>query len=107
MSTMPRRLPPFVECWRDRHGKLRTYFRKNRGPRIPLPTAVGSTEFNAAYQAALAGQTVINRVRWEAAKQGTIGALIVSYLRSPAYQGLRETTKKGYTSRIEVLRHHH
>jgi enterobacteria phage integrase len=104
---MPRRLPPFVECWRDRHGKLRTYFRKNRGPRIPLPTAVGSTEFNEAYQAALAGQTVINRGRWEAAKQGTIGALIVSYLRSPGYQGLRETTKKGYTSRIEALRHHH
>ena len=92
---MPRRLPPFVECWRDRHGKVRIYFRKSRGPRVPLPTAIGSTEFNAAYQAALAGQaTVIHRERWEAAKAGTIAALTVSYLRSPSYQGLRNTTKK-------------
>jgi integrase len=72
-----------------------------------LPADIGSAEFNAAYQAALAGQTALNRGRWEAAKQGTIGALIVSYLRSPGHQGLRETTKKGYTSRIEVLRNHH
>ena len=105
---MPRRLPPFVECWRDRHGKVRIYFRKSRGPRVPLPTAIGSTEFNAAYQAALAGQaTVIHRERWEAAKAGTIAALTVSYLRSPSYQGLRNTTKKGYSSRLEALRKHH
>jgi integrase len=104
---MPRRLPPYVECWRDRHGKVRTYFRKNRGPRIPLPATIGSTEFNVAYQAALAGQIPINCDRWEAAKQGTTGALIVSYLRSPGYQSLRDTTKKGYTSRIETLRKHH
>src|SRR5262249_18839544 len=43
---MPRRLPPYVECWRDRHGKVRIYFRKNRGPRIPLPAAIGSAEFS-------------------------------------------------------------
>jgi enterobacteria phage integrase len=104
---MPRKLPPYVECWRDRHGKVRTYFRKNRGPRIPLPTAIGSAEFNAAYQAAVAGQIAISCDRWGDAKQGTIGALIVSYLRSPGYQSLRDTTKKGYTSRIETLRKHH
>ena len=23
---MPRKLPPFVERWRDRHGKMRHYF---------------------------------------------------------------------------------
>jgi integrase len=73
-----------------------------------LPTTIGSTEFNAAYQAALAGQTTgINRERWEAAKAGTIAALVVSYLRSPSYQGLRDTTKKGYSSRLEALRNHH
>jgi hypothetical protein len=27
---MPRKRPPFVEVWRDRHGKLRVYFRKER-----------------------------------------------------------------------------
>ena len=31
----PRRkmLPPYAECWRDRHGKVRTYFRKGISPR--------------------------------------------------------------------------
>lgn len=34
---MPRKRPPFVELWRDRHGKVRVYFRKDKGPRLPLP----------------------------------------------------------------------
>ena len=34
---MPRKLPPFVERWRDRHGKMRHYFRKGKGARFPLP----------------------------------------------------------------------
>ena len=53
---MPRKLPPYVECWRDRHGKVRAYFRKDRGPRIALPNTIGSPEFVAAYQDALAGR---------------------------------------------------
>ena len=39
--------------------------------------------------------------------QGTIGALIVSYMRSAAYLGLRETTKVGYASRLDTLRTNH
>jgi enterobacteria phage integrase len=104
---MARKYPPFIECWRDRHGKRRVYFRKGRGPRIPLPAPLGSDEFNAAYQAALAGQLTPVRERHARAAAGTIGALIVSYKQSAAYVGLRETTKAGYTSRIEVLRTQH
>jgi hypothetical protein len=55
---MPRKRPPFVELWRDRHGKVRVYFRKDRGPRIPLPGNIGSREFDEAYQHALAGVLV-------------------------------------------------
>ena len=104
---MPRRLPPSVECWRDRHGKLRVYFRRAKGPRIPLPRTVGSDEFDAAYQAALAGD--IERMRPATVKpeQGTIGALISSYMRSSAYLGLRQTTKMGYASRLDALRTEH
>lgn len=50
---MPRKLPPFVECWRDRHGKPRVYFRRDKGPRVPLPGPVGSETFLTAYQEAL------------------------------------------------------
>lgn len=104
---MPRKLPPFCEAWRDRHGKLRVYFRKGKGARIPLPERVGSEEFTAAYQAALAGRVLDHTARPSTAAPGTIGALIVSYMRSAAYVGLRGTTKAGYGLRIEALRTEH
>src|SRR6266498_2973293 len=104
---MPRKRPPFVEIWRDRHGKVRVYFRKERGRRLPLPQAIGSEEFNAAYQTALLGQPTPVRNRFVRATPGTIAALIVSYLKSAGYIGLRETTKTGYANRIEVLRTRH
>ncbi len=58
---MRRKLPPFIECWRDRHGKLRVYFRKSRGRRVPLPATIGSDEFESAYRTALAGQLALGR----------------------------------------------
>jgi enterobacteria phage integrase len=102
-TLVPRRLPPFVERWRDRHGKVRVYFRKERGPRIRLPESIGSDEFNRAYQAALAGQLAPVRERHARAAAGTIGALLIHYKRSAAYIGLRETTKQGYSWRIEAI----
>ena len=106
---MRRRLPPFIECWRDRHGKIRVYFRKGKGPRIPLPSDIHSDEFKATYQSALAGQLALpeKRQRRQSDKPGTIAALITSYLRSAAYIGLRQTTKDRYASRIEALRVQH
>jgi enterobacteria phage integrase len=104
---MPRKFPPFVECWRDRHGKIRVYFRQKKGPRIPLPASVGSDDFNAEYQAALSGQLAKMRERWRPDKPDTIAALVTTYMRSAAYLALRQTTKAGYSSRIEVLRTKH
>jgi enterobacteria phage integrase len=104
---MRRKLPPFVEYWRDRHGKLRVYFRKARGRRIPLPETIGSVEFDAAYQAALTGEIVVGRHHLVKPAQGTIGALIASYMRSSAYLNLRQTTKVGYASRLDALRTPH
>ena len=104
---MRRKLPPFVECWRDRHGKLRVYFRKGRGRRIPLPATIGSDEFDSAYQAALAGQLALGREKHVTPAPRTIAALILSYMRSAAYVGLRQTTKVGYAARIETLRAKH
>src|SRR5262245_12156638 len=104
---MPRKRPPFVELWRDRHGKVRVYFRKDRGPRLPLPDAVGSDEFNVAYQASLLGQPAPARDGFVRAAPGTIAALVASYMKSADYIGLRDTTKVGYASRIEVLRTQH
>jgi hypothetical protein len=54
MSKLPLK---YVHRFRDRHGHLRHYFRRD-GRRLPLPGLVGSEEFLAAYQAALAGESV-------------------------------------------------
>jgi integrase len=104
---MPRKLPPFVECWRDRHGKLRVYYRKGRGHRIALPATIGSEEFDSGYRAALAGELTPGREKHAMPAPRTIAALVLSYMRSAAYLGLRETTKVGYAARIETLRAKH
>jgi integrase len=104
---MPRKRPPFVELWRDRHGKVRVYFRKDRGPRIPLPVTISSEEFALAYQAALLGQAKPVRDRFVRAAPGTIAALIALYMKSAQYIGLRETSKAGYISRLDALRVEH
>jgi integrase len=105
--SMPRKLPPFVECWRDRHGKLRVYFRRGKGLRLALPAAIGSSDFDVAYRAALSGQLALGQEHRAQPALGTIEALIISYMRSAAYRSLRETTKTGYASRIEALRTQH
>ena len=104
---MPRKLPPFVECWRDRHSKLRVYFRKDRGRRIPLPASIGSDEFTVAYHAALTGQLVQSHEKRASPAPRSLGALVTSYMRSSNYLSLRETTKVGYASRIEMIRTKH
>jgi enterobacteria phage integrase len=104
---MPRRLPPFVECWRDRHGKVRVYFRRGKGERMPMPTSIGSEEFNAAYQAALGGHIDERHPRRASPQPGTLAALITSYLGATSYRGLRNTTKIGYGVRLEELRTEH
>src|SRR5262249_56525159 len=91
-TSMARKRPPFVECWRDRHGRMRVYFRKGKGQRITLPTSVGSDDFNAAYQAAIVGQIDSERGQRKPEKHGTIAALINSYKKNAEYARLRSTT---------------
>ena len=57
---MPRKLPPLVERWRDRHGKMRHYFRKGKGARFPLPWSRDG-RVRSGLQAALMGQLVAKR----------------------------------------------
>lgn len=100
----PRKLPPHVEMWNDRHGKTRIYFRRGNGPRVALPGPPGSPEFEAAYADALAGNIAARRGRRAPDPPGTIGALCVSNYASPEFRDLRETSKAGYRSRIEIIR---
>lgn len=104
---MPRKLPPHCESFRDRHGRLRIYFRRDKTkPRVALPCDPTSPEFMEAYAAALAG-LVAERKKPELVKSGTIAALIASYRNSGDWRDLRETTRVGYAGRLKHLADNH
>jgi integrase len=92
----------YVQPFIDRHGKPRHYFRRPGFKRVPLPGLPGSSEFNAAYEAAMSGGTapaiVIGASR---SKAGTINALAAAWYASPAFTGLDELTRSTYRNIIE------
>jgi integrase len=104
---MARKLPPFVERWRDRHGRIRVYGRRGKGPRVPLPSNIGSDAFNESYSAFLSGELTRARPKRADPKPGTIAALVTSYLASRDFRELRVSTKRSYGPRLEELRTAH
>jgi integrase len=95
----------FVDCFTDRHGHVRYYFRRGRGARIALPGAPGLADFMRAYEAALAGdqesQAATPPKRRGA--PGTFDALLQAYFESVAYRRLSATTRHAYQLRAEQL----
>jgi hypothetical protein len=54
----------YINSYRDRHGKVRNYFRRARGyPQIPLPDRVDTAQFERAYKAALASSPEVAQKR--------------------------------------------
>jgi integrase len=88
---MPRKQPPYVHREPSRHGRVVFYFRRAHGPRIRLPH-LGTDDFDAAYRAALAGETtapIKSKTR-----AGTLSWLITQYRVSPAYLALSPATRR-------------
>jgi integrase len=83
----------YVREYRDRHGKLRRYFRRKGHKQIPLPGLPGSEEFMAAYQAALAGIMAPREIGASRTKPGTVNAAIVGYYQSLAFRELAPSTQ--------------
>jgi integrase len=95
----------YVQAFTDRHGKTRHYFRKPGAQRSPLPGLPGSTEFMAAYQAALDGhQAPARQIGLERTQPGTMSALIVAYYSSAEFKNLEESTRYVYRHSIERFR---
>ena len=88
---MPRKLPPFVHRQITRHGKIVFYFRRTHGPRIRLPH-LGTDEFDAAYRAALAGETPPTIGR--RATASSLEWLINQYRLSASYLSLSSATRR-------------
>ena len=93
-----------VHQFRDRHGKLRHYFRRGGSKAIPLPGLVGSEEFMAAHQAALMVTTTSQEIGADRTIPGTINALVVAYYRSTEWTGLTADTRDNRRPTIERFR---
>jgi enterobacteria phage integrase len=90
----------YVDCFRDRHGRARYYFRRGKGPRIPLPGLPGSDAFMFAYREALQGiQSEIKPARHPG--KGTFNHLALEYFSSPDFLRLRPHTRHVYRLVIE------
>ncbi len=92
---------PYVQRFRDRHGKVRHYFRKPGFPRKALPDPA-EPEFAGAYHQALA-QTK-RPVAAAQTQPGTLGALLVQYYLSDAFRSLKASTQTNYRNVLERMR---
>jgi integrase len=94
-----------VDRFKDRHGRVRYYFRRRIGgefgPRIALPGEPGSREFMEAYQAALADAPRPKIKPRAEAEPGTFRRLIDAYFASPDFLRLRSSTQRSYRLVIE------
>jgi integrase len=82
-----------VHRFRDRHGKVRHYFRRN-GKRTPLPGVPGSAAFMAAYHAALAGEPA--PIGADRAAPGTMAALAADWFASAEFRALSPAGQRNY-----------
>jgi integrase len=98
-----------VEPNRNRHGRMRWYFRKDRkSPRVRLPDTYGSPEFEAAWRAAVAGQPLPplpgqGLAQARRASRGKLGWLIRLYLQSAEFQASKASTNRPRRTMLEKL----
>jgi integrase len=97
----------YIHEFRDRHGKVRRYFRRGRF-KVALPGLPGSAEFMDTYRDAVERHaTNAPPVAEKRTKPRSINALAIAYYGSTAFLQLRETTKPAYRGEIERLRAEH
>jgi integrase len=92
----------YINEYRDRHGRIRRYFRRARGRSIPLPGLPGSIEFMAAYQAALAvASPPPPSPRHVIA--GSLAAVVAGYLRSADFANLSPSSQRSYRTALKPI----
>jgi integrase len=100
--------PKLRHCneYRDRHGKLRRYFRRPGHPAVALPAdcGMGSPEFLEAYLAALAATGGTTEIGVKRSMPGTLSAAIAGYYKSRLFEKLSEGTRRLRRSILEHFR---
>jgi integrase len=96
----------YVQAWVDRDGRVHHYFRRAGYRRTRLPGLPGSTEFMAAYQAALdAAMAEIGAST--RSKPGSVSAAIASYYVSTAFKNLAPSSQVVRKAVLEAFRRDH
>jgi integrase len=91
-----------LDTFKDRHGRMRYYFRRGKGKRFKLPGRPGMDEFMRAYQAALEGNEPAAAPKVRGAP-GTFDRLVQDYFNSTDYQALASRTRHVYRLVIDRL----
>jgi integrase len=78
----------------DRHGNVRTYFRRKGQRKIRLTEVPGTVTFDAEYQRAFSGALKPPTNQHSAAMPGTMRWLCEQYYVSAAFQSLASSTRK-------------
>ena len=94
----------YVNEYRDRHGRVRRYFRRSGYAKTPLPGLPGSAEFMAAYQAALDGNPPKPMIGAARNAPGTVAAAISLYLGSSSFAALAFETQRTRRNILERFR---
>jgi integrase len=89
--------PRYTQNFRDRHGRLRSYFRHG-GVSVPLPEPHFSEAYWAAYRQCLAGEQPQPRPAIGAArtKAGSVAAGFALFVQSGAFKSLAQSTQRKY-----------
>jgi hypothetical protein len=87
---MPRPRPPHLHKETNRHRTVVWYVRLGKGPRVRIKGVYGTPEFEAAYQAALAGEKPAGRA---APDGGTLSWLFDRYREVSAWTELAASTR--------------
>jgi integrase len=98
----------YVHAFRDRHGRMRYYFRRPGFKRVPLPGLPGSDEFMSAYQKMLDPKTA-PKVEPGADRivRGSVSDVVVQYYASPEFRGLADSSKRARRNVLERFREKH
>ena len=102
MEAMPRPRPPHLHRQVTRHGKTVWYVRVGRGPRIRIRSAFGTPEFDAEYQAAIAGVPARQTSKPAQTITGSLAWLIERYRETGDWTRLSLATRR---LRENIFRH--
>lgn len=112
MTAMAKIEIKFVKAYRDRHGRMRYYYRRLGLATVPLPGEPGTAEFMAAYQLADARAPrphadVVKAAAMARVQPRSINALIIEYYRSTEFRELADSTRRAYRGQLDRFRRKH